>query len=68
MVPNLRHISMVQDNNLVGVPNCGEAVGDDDRGAPLEHSLQGPLYQQLGIGVDVGGGLVQNDYLCAVER
>ena len=52
--------SVLQDEDAVGVPDGGEAVGDDQGGAALGELADTLLDDELGGGVQVGGGLVQD--------
>ncbi len=51
---------VLQHHDLVGVADGGEAVGDDDGGAALHQAFQGLLDEQLGLGIDRGGGFIQD--------
>ena len=50
----------VQDDDTVGVADGRETVSDDQRGSVAQKPVQGRLYQHLGVGVDVRGGLVED--------
>ena len=52
---------VVEDDDLVGITDGGEAVGDDKGGAPLHDGVHASLYHLLGTGVDTGGCLVENE-------
>ena len=52
--------AVIKDNDFIRIANRTQAVGDDQRRAPLEHSFQGLLDQVLGLGIHRGSGLVQN--------
>ena len=56
-----------EHDDPVGVLDGGQPVGHDEHGADGAHFLQGVLNQQLRLGVDVGGGLVQNHHGGLVE-
>ena len=56
----LHDLAVGQHDDLVGVLDGGQAVGHDEHGADGAQLLQGGLYEQLRLGVDVGGGLVQD--------
>src|SRR5687768_10168623 len=56
----LADLPVVEDQDGVGGADGGEAVGDDDRGAAVEQGLDGVLDQKLGLGVDRGGGFVED--------
>ncbi len=51
--------ALVQDDDLVAVPDGGEAVGDDQAGAAPP--AQVPVDELLGQGVEGAGGLVQDE-------
>ena len=51
---------VVDDEDLVGVAHGGQAVGDDDDGAPGRQAGQGGVDVALGGRVGLGGGLVQD--------
>ena len=53
-------LALVHDEDDVGLLHGGEAVRDDDRGAALNHALQGQADAQLGVGVDRGSGFVED--------
>ena len=58
---SLAHLASVHHQNLVGTADGREAVGDDD-GSALAHQLgDGVLDELFGLGVDAGGGLVENE-------
>ena len=50
----------IDHQQLVGLAHGGEAVGDDEGGAPGERLAQGALHGRLGLGVEVRRGLVQH--------
>lgn len=52
---------MVEDDDLVGITDGGEAMGDDKGGAPLHDGVHASLYELLGTGVDTGGCLVKDE-------
>src|SRR5829696_1840665 len=51
----------VDDQDPVGVDDGRQPVGDDQAGPALEGGGQGLLDVDLGLGVEVGGGLVEDD-------
>jgi len=53
--------TVIDDGDLVGVADRGQAVGDDDRRPSLQGDRQRILYRRLGAGVEMGGGLVEHD-------
>ena len=58
---------LVQDQDLVGVDDGGEAVGDDQRGHAAAEAAQAPLDGLLGGAVQGRGGLVQDQDARALE-
>ena len=54
--------AVVEDDDEVGIADSGEAVGDDECGAPLHQSVHAPLYEGLRAGVDAAGGLVEDEH------
>ena len=55
------------DGDEVGVEDGGEAVGDDDGGAVAEDVAEGVLDERLGLRVEGGGGLVEDEDLWVLE-
>ena len=56
------------DEELVGAADRREPVGDDDRGPALERRLERPLHGRLGLRVEMGGGLVEDDDVRRLEE
>ena len=52
--------AVVEHEDLVGFPNSGEAMGDDDRRAADQRISKGILDVHFGLGVEVRRGLVEN--------
>ena len=63
VVALLHQPSFVEHQDAVGGPDGGEAVGDHQRGAPFHDPFQGLVDKGLGFGVEMGGGLVEDEYL-----
>ncbi len=57
--PLLDDATCLQDNDVVGVLDRRETMGDHQRSAPLQQSSQSLLDDQFGEGIDVRGCLVQ---------
>ena len=53
--------ALVDDQDLVGLADGGQAVGDDQAGAAFERGVEGALDGVLRLGVEVGRGLVEHD-------
>src|SRR5690606_9647266 len=54
-------LAAAQQQDLVGPPDLGQSVGDQQRGAAFEHPADGLLDQVLGGGVDGAGGVVEHE-------
>ena len=63
MIALFHDVSVVHDENQVGVADCGQPVGDDKAGAVLHQLIHGLLDVQFGLGVDGTGRLVENQNL-----
>ena len=61
MVARLDNLAMVDDDNLVGIPDRTQAVGDDDDGLATVERVKvlhdGPLI----VGIERVGGFVEED-------
>ncbi len=57
-----------QDQDLVGQAHGAQPLGDDKGGAPLHQPLQRQLDQPFGLGVDAGGGVVQDQDARVLEQ
>ena len=53
--------AVVHNDDFVGVADGGEAVGDDDAGAPQHELVEGLLDGVLALGVEGAGGLVEDE-------
>ena len=56
---HLNHHAVVQDGDLVGARHRGQAVRDDEHGAPGARVGQRGLYRRLGGAVQRRGGFIQ---------
>lgn len=56
----LDDVTVVEDDDLVGIADGTEAVGNDEGGASLHDGVHTSLYQLFGTGVDTGGRLVED--------
>lgn len=56
----LQNFAVGQHDDVVGVLDRGQAVGDHEHGADAAHLFQRILNQQLGLGVNIRCGFVQN--------
>ena len=57
----LDNAAVVEDGDAVGTDDGGEAVGDDHGGASTEEVVEGGLKEALALGVEGGGGLVEDE-------
>src|SRR5690606_41445235 len=55
----LTELAVVEDEDPIGVPDGGESVRDDERGAAAHEGLERLLYLELDLGVDRAGRLVE---------
>ena len=61
-MPALDDAATVDDQDLVGVADRGQPVRDDQRGAPGQRAAASArCTRDLGLAVQVGGGLVEDD-------
>ncbi len=58
---HLAQLALVHDQDGIGALHGGEAVGDQHAGAAFDHALQCAANAQLGVGIDAGGGLVEDE-------
>ncbi|EGY00670.1 hypothetical protein AZA_76900 [Nitrospirillum viridazoti Y2] len=62
MRAGFHHPAAIDDIDAVGIDDGGQAVGDDQGGAPLLQPAQGVLHQALGLAVQRRGRLVQQQH------
>ena len=60
VVTLLDDLSLGQQNDIVGVLDGTQAMGNDQHCADVLHSFQGVLNEHFRFCIDVGGGLIQN--------
>ena len=60
MVAAFYDVAFAEDEDIVGVFDGGEAVGDDEGGAAFHEGVHGALDDLLGAGVDGRGGFIQD--------
>ena len=53
-------ISVLHDQDQIGVSNRGQAVRDDKARSALHQFIHTPLDKFLGTGIDIGSRFVQN--------
>ena len=58
----LHHVAAVHNENFIGAAYGGQPVRDDKACSALHKLGHGLLDYVLGAGVDIGGGLVQNEH------
>ena len=64
----LHDLTLTQQDNIICVLNGGKTVGNDEHGADIFHLLQGVLNKDLRLGVDVGGGFVEDHHRRLVDN
>jgi len=64
----LTETAFVEDEDAVSVLNGAEAMCDDQGGASTEQAVEGIANQQLGFGVDAGGGFVEDEEVRIVRE
>ena len=67
MIALLDDLAVCQQDNIIGMLDGGQAVGNDQHGADVLHLFQRVLNEKLSLGVDVGGGLVQDHHRRTVD-
>ena len=60
MTTLLDDLSLAQQDDIIRMLDGGKPVGDDQHSADILHLLQRILNEDLGLGVDIGGGFVQD--------
>ena len=58
----LYNTALVENDNHIGMADGGEAVGDDDGGAPLHDALESLLNGTLRLSVEGRSGFVEDQY------
>lgn len=53
--------AVVEDQDLVGCDHCGQSVGDDEDGLVDDEGHDGLLDGDFALGVECGGGFVEQD-------
>ena len=62
MVALLYYLSVREDDDIIRVLNRGETVSYHEHSSDVHHLFERILNEHLGLGVDVGGRLVENHY------
>ena len=60
MVSSFYDLSFLENDDLVGMSDRGEAVGYNDTGSVLHHFIDSILYQSLTFRIERGGGFVED--------
>src|SRR5580704_18720743 len=60
----LHDMALMEDNDAIRGPNRRQSVRDDQRRSAANHLLQGSLESSLGVGVDAGGCLIEDQERC----
>lgn len=63
----LDDLAVLQDDDLVGVLDRGQPVGDRERRAVLREAVEAALDEHLRLRVHVAGGLVEHEDLGVFE-
>ena len=61
--PTLGHAPFIHQQNQVCTADGGEAMGDHERGSPGQQRSHRCLNELLALGVQVAGGLVEDEDL-----
>ncbi len=65
---HLAQLAFVHHQNPIGPLDGGKAMRDDDRGAPLHQVIERLANTELGLGIDAGGGFVQDQVARIVRQ
>ena len=68
MRAHFAELAFVHDEDGVCALHGGEAVGDEDAGAAFDHAFERAADAQLGVGVDAGGGLIEDEDARVVSK
>lgn len=60
MAATLDDAAGVEDEDLVGIANCGESVGDDQGRTSGQRRPERPLHRELRLVVEVRGGFIEH--------
>lgn len=63
----LGHAAVVDDDDLVGVVDRRQAVGDNHRRAADEQLVEGILHEFFALRIECRGGLVEDQYLGVLQ-
>jgi len=59
MGTDLADLAFIEDNDLIGLADSGEAMGDNDGATAGDQLIDGLLDELFGFGIDGRGGLIQ---------
>ena len=62
MVAELDDLTGLDDRDLIGIPNGGKAMGDDEYSLAVHQAVQALLDLLLGPGINGGGCLVHDEH------
>src|SRR4051794_13909422 len=62
VVAGFGDVAVLEDDDLVGVADGGEAVGDDEGGAAGHEVVEGVEEESLAFAVEGAGGFVQDEH------
>ena len=68
MSATLHNAAILDEEDLVGLENGREPMGDDDRGPARQRALECLLNGAFRVGIQVGGRLVQDDDVGVFEQ
>ena len=68
MSAHLTKLAFVHDQNDIRTLHGRKPVGDDYRGASVDHTLERRADQEFRIGVDARGSFVEDEYLRIVGK
>ncbi|MFT4640315.1 MAG: hypothetical protein ACI8T1_003642 [Verrucomicrobiales bacterium] len=58
----------IEDEDAIGVPECGKTVRDGNCGSAFDQNFQGFLNTLLSFGIDVTRGFIEHENLGIVEK
>ena len=68
VIAGLGYFATFKHDHPVGIVNCGETVGDHDRGAATQEGPDRRLDLRFRTGIDVGGRLIEEQHARAAGQ